>query len=126
MDKSKLQDYISYFEDESQTFYSWETPAQDSPGTITLGYPTYDDKFEQFIKDTYEHDLLEPNYMNYLGENVERYTGTQIKDADLNVTKSLLTYFVRGERFSEGTWAKAIDNRIFLHCLYRLKELLNE
>lgn len=43
-----------------------------------------------------------------------------IYDADINLLKSILTYYIRQERFFDGTISKAIDNNIFENILERI------
>lgn len=52
--------------------------------------------------------------------------GEIIRACGLAEIKSLLTYCVRGERFSSGHWAAMIENGYIRHILERLTELLEE
>lgn len=110
---NKLLKYIPYFENEEIEFCIWKS-----------GYPEYDATFDQFIKDVYDTDLLEGNYLNYLNENtVGNEYPRYIASADLDLLKSILTFIVRSERFCDGAWDQAIKEKTFLRILYRLKEL---
>jgi hypothetical protein len=46
-----------------------------------------------------------------------------LKAADLSQIKTMLTYCVRGERFSEGFWGEMIERGYILRLLERLDEL---
>ncbi|MHC0039620.1 DUF6508 domain-containing protein [Pseudoneobacillus sp. C159] len=39
------------------------------------------------------------------------------------MAEAILTYYVRSERFSDGTWADALEKKVFLKIFYRLMEL---
>lgn len=109
----KLLDYIPYFENEDVEFCKWDS-----------GYPNYDDKLEEFIKSIYDSDLLKGDYLEYLNEKVkDKNISASIPSADWELLKSSLTYFVRQERFCDGTWAMAAKDQVFLRILYRLREL---
>lgn len=42
---------------------------------------------------------------------------------DIEMIRAVLTYFVRQERFQEGLWAEAVEKKIFLMILLKLKDL---
>ena len=64
------------------------------------------------------------NYLQIIDKNV---LGDQLKpviqNANMELLTAILTYFVRQERFCDGLWASAIDDKIFLNILYQLREL---
>jgi len=47
-----------------------------------------------------------------------------IESADLELTKAILTHYIRGERFFDGLWDSAVRGGIFLAILRRLSKLL--
>ena len=47
----------------------------------------------------------------------------RIETADYELVKAVLTHYVRGERFCDGTWAEAAIEGIFLALLKRLSVL---
>jgi len=47
-----------------------------------------------------------------------------IDDADLELIKAIITGYVRQERFCDGLWASAVEDKVFLKILQRLKQLL--
>jgi hypothetical protein len=112
-DYKRLLDYIPYFENEYIEFYKWES-----------GYPVYDDKLNEFINDAYESDRLRGDYLDYLHEQgINEDLSAAISTADLELLTSILTYYVRQERFCDGMWGAAVKEKVFLRILYRLKEL---
>ncbi|KAF1084330.1 hypothetical protein SPSYN_02106 [Sporotomaculum syntrophicum] len=115
-----LLQYISYFQ-ESKEFCTWEA-SNEKPDSIPWGYPEYDDKLTQFIDDFYKTDLLKQDYLEFLDKNVARFENIEdvIGKADFETLKAILTYYVRQERFSDGLWATAAEEGIFLKLLEKL------
>lgn len=114
MTYEKLFKYIDYFENDKIQFFSWKA-----------GYPSYDQKFLEFIDTFYEVDLIKQDYMEHLAQQCSK--GKELKNyiwiADMELLVALLTYYVRQERFCDGLWIKAIKDKVFLQILYRLQEL---
>jgi hypothetical protein len=119
----KLLNYIPYFEDETTVFTTWINPNKNTDGMLLMGYPKYDEKFKQFINDIYETDLLHPDYLEMIRKIDNEEIIGSIKTADFNSLRSILTFYVRQERFCDGMWAIAIEEKIFLTILYRLREV---
>ncbi len=46
-----------------------------------------------------------------------------IDHADLEVLRAILTGYIRLERFSEGLWAEAVEDKVFLKVLRRLDQI---
>ena len=84
----------------------------------------YDDRFLEFIDEVYQSDLMNVDYFTVLSEkaNGSNYYPL-IPTADQELLTAILTFFVRGEKFCDGTWASAIKQKEFLSILKRLKEL---
>jgi hypothetical protein len=49
-----------------------------------------------------------------------------IEEADFELLRAVLAYYVRQERFGEGMWAAALRDRIFLKVLRRLRTILKD
>ncbi|GAA0136964.1 hypothetical protein YSY43_38050 [Paenibacillus sp. YSY-4.3] len=126
----RLYEFIPFFEtvliDEA---VRWGSGGQDTKGTITLAYPTYHQRVIEFNKVIHEEGLLEPDYLNIIQsygiETIEELDRA-IDGFDHKLSIAILTYYVRQERFSDGLWANAIENKIFLRLLKRLFELENK
>ena len=91
-------------------------------GTITLPYPDYDPLVEEFYRTIsgggwldYEYNP-EQAYKMIQNENL-------IKSASLSQIKTMLTFCVRGERFSDGHWAEMIEKGHIRRILERLNEI---
>lgn len=46
----KILEYINYFEEENVDFCTWQRSSKTDDGIIHMGYPTYDEKFEELYK----------------------------------------------------------------------------
>ncbi|HOV16962.1 MAG TPA: DUF6508 domain-containing protein [Candidatus Cloacimonadota bacterium] len=116
----KLLSYISYFEQADENASRWVFPANGSP------YTEYDTQFDNFIKDVYQSDILDTNYLEHLEPYLKE--NRNIKDlipiADIELLIAILTYYVRQERFFEGLWIGAIVDKTFYYLLLKLKSLV--
>jgi hypothetical protein len=117
----KIVSYLSYFENEKMEFGTWTTPEEG-----VSGYYNYDKKLEDFIQELYKTDLLVGDYLLRLEEVESEDYGSIIPTVNLELLKAILTFYVRGERFSEGMWRTAAKNKLFYLILLRLRELENE
>lgn len=125
---SLLLDYIPYFENEKNNFYTFEQPQRCEEDDFPMTCLSYDKGVDDFIDSVYETDLLKEDYLDYLKQReVEDLNSKDliniIKKADLPLLRCILTYFVCQERFYDGLWGKAAKDKLFLNILYRLKEL---
>ena len=99
----------------------WEGGETLKNGSITLSYPKYDPLVEEFFGHVsskwldYEYDP-EQAYEMLKDEN-------RVKAASLAEIKTMLTFCVRGERFSEGHWAAMIEKGYIRRLLERLNEI---
>jgi hypothetical protein len=91
-------------------------------GTFTLPYPEYDPLVNEFFSVAanecwrdYEYDI-DRAYQMLKDENL-------VKTASLDQIKSMLTFCVRGERFSDGHWGEMIEKGFIRRLLERLNEI---
>lgn len=93
---------------------------------MTFAYPNYDSTLKKFIDDVYETTLMNANYPSII-ENQKLKSTEQISDAiddaNLELLSAILTSYIRQERFGEGLWAQAVEDKVFLKILRRLKQL---
>lgn len=99
----------------------WEGGKQ-VDGTFTLPYPKYSSVVEEFFYNVggegwidYEYNP-EQAYQMLKDENL-------IKTATLSQIKTMLTFCLRGERFSDGHWADMIEKGYIRSLLERLNEI---
>lgn len=95
-------------------------PRQD--GVIPMPYPDYDPLVEAFFRAAASECWLD---YDYRPEDAYRMLADEdfVKSADLNQIKTMLTYCVRGERFSDGHWGEMIEGGQVRRLLQRLAEL---
>jgi hypothetical protein len=103
---------------------NWEGGKQ-KDGTSSLPYPRYDPVVEEFYRSfgggdwiDYEHD---PEHAYEMLKDEER-----IKIASLDQIKTMLTFCLRGERFSDGHWAEMIEKGYIRRLLERLNEIAEQ
>ena len=98
---------------------NWGGGEKRNDGSFTLPYPNYNPVVEEFFRLVssggwldYEYDP-EQAYQMLKDENA-------IKTASLTQIKTMLTFCVRGERFSDGHWAQMIEEGYIRRLLERL------
>ena len=96
----------------------WEGGKQ-KDGTFTLPYPIYDDAVDRFFKTASGEQWAD---YGYIPENASQMIQNDelVKSASMSEIKTMLTYCVRGERFSDGHWEEMIKNGYIRKILERL------
>ncbi|MVP00982.1 DUF6508 domain-containing protein [Paenibacillus lutrae] len=123
---SQLFEFIRYFEDESVQFCKWQPGKELKDGVYSMPYCIYDERLHTFIGAVNDSGIMLPNYLSVLGGTIgTSHEALRIIEGthDLEMLQAILTYYVRQERFCDGTWAQAAENKIFLSILLKLKEL---
>jgi len=94
-------------------------------GSGSLPYPTYDPLVEEFFHQVssdgwldFEYDPQQAGQMIH-DENV-------VKTASLEQIQTMLTFCIRGERFSDGHWEEMIQKGYIRQLLERLNEIREE
>jgi hypothetical protein len=101
---------------------NWSGREKLNDGSFTLPYPTYHPLVKEFFRHVASDGWLdydynpEQGYRMFKDENV-------IKSASLSQIKTMLTFCVRGERFSDGHWGEMIEKGYIRQLLERLNEL---
>lgn len=101
---------------------NWSGGEKQKNGSWTLPYPKYNPLVEEFFRHVsgdgwldYEYDP-EQAYRMLKDENA-------IKIASLEQIQTMLTFCVRGERFSDGHWGDMIEKGYIRRLLERLNEI---
>ena len=104
---------------------SWGGGEKQKDGSISVPYPNYHSLEEEFFRLVssggwldYEYDP-EQAYQMLKDENL-------IKTASLSQIKTMLTFCVRGEHFSDGHWGQMIEKGYIRRLLERLNEIKSE
>lgn len=90
-------------------------------GSIQLPYPEYHPAVDEFIRAASQECWRDYDYT----ENIKSIQPDPklIASASLQQLRTLLTYIVRGERFSDGHWGEMVTKGIVCAVLVRLAEV---
>lgn len=103
----------------------WEGGNKNAEGIIHMPWPVYDTLVEEFIRVASGEGWLDFGY--HPEEAYEMLKNEEaIKSADLAKIKMMLTFIVRGERFSDGYWGSMIEGGYVRRLLEKLEQLANE
>ena len=87
-----------------------------------LSWPEYGPIVERFFRVASKECWCDYDYRpDEAGEMLENED--MIKNVDIDELKTLLTYYVRGERFCDGHWGAMIEGGHVRRLLERLAEL---
>jgi hypothetical protein len=100
----------------------WHGGTQNKDGMITMPWPEYDPLVEEFFRLAASECWLD---YSYRPEEAARMLENQafVRRASLSEIKTMMTYCVRGERFSDGHWGEMIQNGSIRRLLERLMVL---
>ena len=100
----------------------WNGGNQGKDGYLTLPWPEYNPVVAKFY-----YFAANPCWLDYeyRPEEAARMLKDEdyVKSASLAQIKTMMTYCVRGERFSDGHWADMIENGNIRRILERINEL---
>lgn len=114
----KLLKFLDYFQDKSNVFYYEKN-----------GYFFESDevlKFYQMLDET--GFLMVFDWRSWIADHeiysdLSNSIANEMKEADLETLRKLLTSYMRGNRFNEGLFIHAIENGHITNILLRLREL---
>ena len=102
----------------------WEGGKQ-KDGSFTLPYPQYNSVVQEFF-----HTVTNQCWIDYEYNPEQAYHMLKdenlIRAASLSQIKTMLTFCLRGERFSDGHWALMIEEGHIRRLLERLNEIKSE
>jgi hypothetical protein len=103
---------------------NWEGGKQ-KDGTYQLPYPHYHSLVQEFF-----HAVAGEVWIDYEYNPEQAYQMIKdenlIRNASLPQIKTMLTFCLRGERFSDGHWAQMIEEGYIRRLLERLNEIKSE
>jgi hypothetical protein len=103
---------------------SWNGGKQQD-GSISLPYPNYHPVVEEFFRLVSGDGWLDHEYNPEQAYQLLKDENA-IKNASVSQIKSMLTFCMRGERFSDGHWAQMIEEGYIRRLLQRLDEIGSE
>ena len=103
----------------------WEGGGKNKDGSYNLPYPKYEKVVEEFYYSLGSEAWLD---YDYNPERAYRMLKDEnlIRTASLSQVRTMLTFCVRGERFSDGHWAEMIEKGYIRRLLERLNEIKSE
>ena len=100
----------------------WDGGEKRADGSITMPYPRYNPVVEEFYRLVSSDGWLDYQYdPNGAARMLEDEQG--IKTASLDQIKTMLTFCVRGERFSDGHRGEMIEKGHIRRLLLRLEAI---
>jgi Family of unknown function (DUF6508) len=100
----------------------WYASEKLKDGSFTLPYPKYNPLVEEFFR-----HVSGGGWLNYEYNPEQAYQMLKdeklIKTASLPQIQTMLTFCVRGERFSDGHWEEMIEQGYIRRVLERLNEI---
>jgi hypothetical protein len=102
----------------------WSGGEKLKDGSISMPYPNYNHLVEEFFR------LVSGSWLDYDYNPEQAYQMLKdentINTASLAQIKTMLTFCVRGERFSDGHWGEMIEKGYIRRLLERLNEIKSE
>ena len=100
----------------------WHGGDRGQDGVIHLPYPEYDPLVEDFYRLVASECWLD---FGYNPEEAARMIRDEefVRSASLSQIKTMLTFCLRGERFSDGHWAEMIKGGYIRNILERIDQL---
>jgi len=121
-----LLEFIPYFEDEKIEFTSWVGGEKNKNGVITMAHPKYDVGIINFIEAVGNSGIMMDDYLGFVEDKIgiNSDINSVVKGGSLDTLRAILTYYVREEKFCDGTWGKAAKDKVFLNILKTMDSLL--
>ncbi len=100
----------------------WHGGTSDVNGVIMMPFPEYNQVVEDFFRAAGKECWCDYGYDPSEAGQMIRDTEF-VKNSSLAQIKTMLTYYVRGERFCDGHWGAMIESGYIRNLLERLSEL---
>ena len=104
---------------------NWSGGKKQEDGSINLPYPNYKPVVEEFFRCAGRECWLDYSYRPEQASQMLKDENL-IKTATLPQIKTMLTFCLRGERFSDGHWGEMIEQGYIRRLLERLNEIKSE
>lgn len=128
-DVEKLVRYLPWLEAKSGSDVS-ETYSGSGIGEHSIAFPVYDSTLLGFVKEVQRTNLLDRNYRYIYSRNrivTQKDELRAISNADItrmDILKGILSKYVMGGMTKGRVWTEAVQNRIFLNVVKKMKENL--
>lgn len=128
-DVEKLIRYLPWLEEKSGSNVS-ETYSGSGIGEHSIAFPVYDSTLLGFVKEVQRTNLLDRNYRYIYSRNrivTQKDELRAISNSDItrmDILKGILSKYVMGGMTKGRMWTEAVQNRIFLNIVKKMKENL--
>lgn len=128
-DVEKLIRYLPWLEEKSGSNVS-ETYSGSGIGEHSIAFPVYDSTLLSFVKEVQRTNLLDRNYRYIYSRNrivTQKDELRAISNSDItrmDILKGILSKYVMGGMTKGRMWTEAVQNRIFLNIVKKMKENL--
>ena len=128
-DVEKLIRYLPWLEEKSGSSVS-ETYSGSGIGEHSIAFPVYDSMLLSFVKEVQRTNLLDRNYRYIYSRNriaTQKDELRAISNSDItrmDILKGILSKYVMGGMTKGRMWTEAVQNRIFLNIVKKMKENL--
>ena len=122
----EMQELVAFlprlYSDGFKPVIKWNGGDQGKDGIFRLPWPEYNPVVEEFYRLVASAGWLD---YGYRPDEAARMLSDEefLRSASLPQIKTVLTFCVRGERFSDGHWAEMIENGTIRKILERINEL---
>lgn len=103
----------------------WDGGEKQIDGSFTMPYPKYNPLVEEFFTTISRDGWLDHEYQPEQAIQMLQDEHL-VKQASLDQIRTMLTFCVRGERFSDGHWGEMIQKGYIRQLLERLEEIKSE
>ncbi len=103
----------------------WKGGEKLPDGSTHVPWPEYNAAVREFFEKAEQPAWADYDYLAKVEDSMIEATDT-IKMASLSEIRAMLTYCVRGERFSDGHWEAMVESGVIRSILERLQELRAE
>jgi len=122
----EIETLISYlprlYADGFKPVQNWSGGEKGKDGSISLPYPQYAPLVHEFFGHVSSDGWLDYQYNPEQASVIIRDEDA-VKNASLNQIQSMLTFCIRGERFSDGHWEEMIEKGYIRRLLERLIDI---
>ena len=129
-DVERLVRYLPWLEEKAGRIVS-ENFEGSGIGEHSIPFPVYDSSLLGFVKEAKQTKLLDRNYVYIYSKHKMRTVEDELKaisQADItqmDVLKGILSKYVLGGMTKGRMWTEAVQNRIFLKVVQKMKENLD-
>lgn len=129
-DVERLVRYLPWLEEKAGRSVS-ENFEGSGIGEHSIPFPVYDSTLLGFIREAQQTKLLDRNYVYIYSRHKIRTVQDELKAisradiTQMDVLKGILSKYVMGGMTKARLWTEAVQNRIFLRVVQKMKENLD-